>query len=487
MTTATPSLFGPRAALVALVPLALATTVLLVKGESLIAVGTLALLIAPLALYAALRWPLDAIFGLYVVLVPFDNLLSTGSFGTLTKILGMAGGAFLLLWLSRRGLITFASKPVRVLWLLALWMLASTLWALDQKAAFQLVATFGGLMLLYAVLTMVPLSPRQFRSLLFLVVVGGLCAAAYGAHAFYHDPTSLTKDLDQRLVVHVGQYNIDPNHFADALLFPTAIVAMWFLRARRLLVQAACVGALALLITAILFSGSREALMAVALIAVYYLWRSRYRLKLGIAMAGVVALVAGVQTSVFTRFATALQTGGSGRTSIWAVALEAAKHRPLQGYGIGNFPEAFNLFYLQVHQPYPFGFDGPAHNLVLHYLVEIGLVGLFLIGWFIWSQFRSLSKIDSASEWYDYRLMMEASLLALISVSMAIDLFQYKYAWLVFSMVALLRTVALGPYQSPAMRSTSPAIIPSRSARSWTRALPLSPSSRSAFLSRSET
>jgi O-antigen ligase len=318
-------------------------------------------------------------------------------------------------------------------------------------------------------------------------VVGGLCAAAYGAHAFYHDPTSLTKDLDQRLVVHVGQYNIDPNHFADALLFPTAIVAMWFLRARRLLVQAACVGALALLITAILFSGSREALMAVALIAVYYLWRSRYRLKLGIAMAGVVALVAGVQTSVFTRFATALQTGGSGRTSIWAVALEAAKHRPLQGYGIGNFPEAFNLFYLQVHQPYPFGFDGPAHNLVLHYLVEIGLVGLFLIGWFIWSQFRSLSKIDSASEWYDYRLMMEASLLALISVSMAIDLFQYKYAWLVFSMVALLRTVALGPYQSPAMRSTSPAIIPSRSARSWTRALPLSPSSRSAFLSRSET
>ncbi|MGB8964394.1 MAG: O-antigen ligase family protein [Candidatus Cybelea sp.] len=486
MTTITPSQFGPRAALVALVPLALATTVLLVKGSNLVAVGTLALLIAPLALYVALRWPLDAIFGLYVVLVPFDNLLSTGSFGTLTKILGMAGGAFLLLWLSRRGLITFSSKPVRVLWLLALWMLASTLWALDQKPAFQLMTTFAGLMLLYAVLTMVPLSPRQFRSLLFLVVLGGLCAAAYGARAFYHDP-SLSKNIDERLVVHVGQYNIDPNHFADALLFPTAIVMMWFLRTRRLLAQIACVGGLALLITAIVLSGSREALTALGLMAVYYLWRSRYRLKLGVAMAGVVALVAAVQTSIFARFATALQTGGSGRTSVWAVALEAAKHRPLQGYGIGNFPEAFNLFYLQVHQPYPFGFDGPAHNLVLHYLVEIGIVGLFLIGWFIWSQFRSLSKIDPASEWYDYRLMMEASLLALIGVSMAIDLFQYKYAWLVFSMVALLRTVALGPCQSPAMRSASPAIIPSRSARPWTRALPLSPSSRSAFLSRSET
>ena len=42
------------------------------------------------------------VFGLYVLLVPFDNLLNTGSFGTITKLLGMVAGAFLLLWVVRR-------------------------------------------------------------------------------------------------------------------------------------------------------------------------------------------------------------------------------------------------------------------------------------------------------------------------------------------------------------------------------------------------
>lgn len=488
MATIITSQLAPRAALAAIVPIGIAAALFLINGMNVLTAAAIAALIAPIALYVALRWPLESLFGLYVMLVPFDNLLNTGSLGTLTKLLGIVAGAFLALWVARRNLIAFSSLPLRILAALVLWMLATTLWAIDQKAAVAMMTTFGGLVLLYAVLSMIPISPRQYKLLLLLIVVGGLCAAAYGANTFYHDPTFSQESLaTRRLIIHVGQYDIDPNHFSDALIFPAAILGMWCLRTRSLLVRVAAIPGLGLLTIAILLSGSREGLTALLLIAAYYFWRSRYRLKLAMALAGVGLLAATVQTSVFLRFASALETGGSGRTSIWAVALEAAKHHPLQGYGIGNFTQAFNLFYLTTHQPYPYGWDSPAHNLVLHYLVETGLIGLALIAAFFWAQFRSLRGIGRDSEFYDYRIVMEATLIATVSVSMAIDLFQYKYAWLTFAMVALLRNAALGCQERAAIRPTSSAMMSERSASDRSRDFPVSPNLRSAFLSMADS
>ncbi|MGC1381267.1 MAG: O-antigen ligase family protein [Candidatus Baltobacteraceae bacterium] len=479
--TSIPS-FAPRAALGVLAALAGVSVIfLLVFGVSPAALALACLALAPIGLYVALKRPLDFPLGLYVLLVPFDNLLGTGSFGTLTKLLGMAAGAFLLLWVVRHRRLAITGRAVVVLLALATWMLASIFWAIDQGAALQIMATYAGLMILYAVLTMTPVSPAEFQRLLLLVAAGGVCAAIYGIHAFYQDPALVAQASPLRLVLKAGQTYIDPNHFADALLFPIAIVTMWGLRARRIVAKLACLGAVGVLVAAILYSGSREALTALLVIAGYYLWRSRYRFQLGLASIAIVISATTTQTSVWERFSTAMQTGGSGRTSIWAVAVEAAKHRLLQGYGIGNFQQAFDLFYLGVHQPYPFGWDSPAHNLILHYLVEIGLVGLLLIAWFFFESFRSLRTIKRDSALYDYRVMMEAALLATIAVSMTIDLFTYKYAWLVFSMAALLRNVAAGP-QSVPMRATSSSMISALSARFSTRDLPDSPSARSSAL-----
>ena len=98
----TSSEFAPRAALAALVLLAVATAVMLVTGPSLVSIGLVALVLLPVVIYLALRWPLASAFGLYVLLVPFDNLLNTGSFGTMTKLLGMVAGAALLLYVVRQ-------------------------------------------------------------------------------------------------------------------------------------------------------------------------------------------------------------------------------------------------------------------------------------------------------------------------------------------------------------------------------------------------
>ncbi len=463
-----------KAALVAVALLGLAAALALARGLSVSTVAGAIAIVAPLAIYAALRWPVEAVFGLYVLLVPFDNLLNTGSFGTLTKLLGIVAGAFLLIAVLRAKRLSFREAPVRVLIVLAIWMLATSLWAIDQKAALQIMPTYVGLMLLYAMLGMAPIAPRQFMWLLALVVTGGVCAAAYGAHMFYSSSATSPHDAAlQRLVVHVGQYDIDPNHFADALIFPAAILGMTCLRVRSLLTRLLCLAPLAVILLAILLSGSREALVGIAIVAAYYFLRSPYRVRLAIGLVGIALLAASVQSSMFARFATALQTGGAGRTNIWAIAWEAAKHRMLFGYGIGNFSAAYNLFYLDVRQVDPFGFDSPAHNLMLRALVEIGALGLALIVCFFWTQYRSLRHIERTHELYDYRIVMEASLVAIAAVSLAIDLFQYKYAWLIFSMVALLRTAAAVPVQrSVPMRAAKPSMISSRLGRASSRLRP---------------
>ncbi|HTU83311.1 MAG TPA: O-antigen ligase family protein [Candidatus Acidoferrales bacterium] len=476
-----------RTLLLAIVSLiGLAIIVLLTRGANLMTVGLVALAASPIALYAALKRPLDFPFAIYVVLVPFDNLLGTGPFGTITKLLGIVSGGFFFVWLVRRQGLAVSGAPVIVLGVLLTWMFASSLWSLDQSVAFTILPTYAGLTILYVVLTMMPISVDQYRRLLFLVAVGGLSAAVFGIRLFYQNP-ALTQQADDvhRLVIQVGQSSIDVNHFADSMLFPIIVVMTAGLRARNLLAKAVCVGALAVFLVAVLLSGSREALTAMVAIVIYFLWRSRSRLQVAaVAAVLVVTALSVTATSIWERFSTIFATGGSGRSTIWGVGLEAAKHRPIQGYGIGNFQQAYDLFYLSVRQPYPFGWDSPAHNLVLHYLVELGVIGLGLIVLFFVAQFRSLRVIQPSDELYDYRVMMEAALLAIAVVSMTIDLFTYKYAWLVFAMVALLRNCYAGQ-ASAAMRPTSSSMMPARSARPSTRFRPDSPSRRSALSSSS--
>lgn len=448
---------------------------LLISGSEVKAALVPVLLFAPFALYLAFERPLIFPFGLYVLLVPFDNLLAAGSLGTITKLLGIVSGACLLLWLARRRNAIYTGKSVPILIALLGWMVLSVLWALDQRAAMQILPTYGGLMLLYAALSVVPISMRQFCVLLVAIAAGGTAAAAYGAHEFFTNPTLAGENPSLvRLVVQAGSSFIDPNHFSNALLFPFAIVLMFALRTRSFFLKIAAVAGLAVFTVAIVFSGSREGVTGVALLAAYYLFRSRHRLQVVVATLCLTVVAASMQAAIWQRFGSVFNTGGSGRTSIWAVAIEALKHRLLQGYGIGNFSQAYDMYYLSVHQPYPFGFSSPAHNLVMHYTVELGLVGFALVCWFVGYEFVSLRRISPGSDLFDYRIMLEGTLIAIAGVSLTIDLFTYKYAWLVFSAVALLRNVAATrqAVASDEIRAAKPDMTAIRPPRSRIKAFP---------------
>lgn len=417
---------------------------LLAKGSTTRIALAIAVVAVPLATYAALRRPLLFPYTLYVLFVPFDNLLLISSFGTLTKFLGILSGFAVIFWCLRVKHIALPSRATYALVAFLCWALASTYWTASGAETIAALPQYLSLALLYVALAITPVTLREFRWLLGATAVGGIAAAAYGIHQFYGTPFDLAGNLlTARLVIQAGNATIDPNQFADALLFPLAIVTMFALRTRWLLLKAAGVLGIALIIAAIALSASREALLGVGVIVVYYLWRTRYRLEMAIVAACGLAAMLSVQSSLWLRFGRAIATGGAGRLSIWAVGFETFKHRWLAGYGMGNFTTAYNDYYLKTHQPYPYGWSSPPHNLLVQIGVELGVIGVVLLAWFFVAIFRDLAIIGRDHPSYEDRVMMEAALIALIFVSMFIGLFTYKYAWLIIATAAQLRLVAL--------------------------------------------
>ena len=77
---------------------AIAALALLVFGVTPAGVGLAALVIAPLALYIAQSRPLDFPLGLYVLLIPFDNLLSASHADLACKVVSVPPCPVFIAW-----------------------------------------------------------------------------------------------------------------------------------------------------------------------------------------------------------------------------------------------------------------------------------------------------------------------------------------------------------------------------------------------------
>jgi hypothetical protein len=270
--------------------------------------------------------------------------------------------------------------------------------------------------------------------------------------------------LDQhRVSLKLGDTEIDQNHFANAFLFPIAILIASLLRTHWLALKAACAVGIGLMVTAILMSGSREAFLGLCVMFAYFLWRGRERVQL-LVLSAVCALAAAPFASVIVgRFGVFFEAKEEARAWIWAVGMVAIQRYWGTGSGLGTFSDVYDRLYLAVAQAHPDGWSRPPHDLILHYSVELGVVGMALIVWFVVANFTMLRGIGRDHPFYDYRVMIEAGLVGIVTVSMFIDLFTYKYAWLVFASAAqvaylanTMRRVQAAPVARPAATPLGP-------------------------------
>jgi O-antigen ligase len=401
----------------------------------------------PLLAYGALRAPLVFPFALFVLLVPFDNLLTLSSFGTLTRFVAIACDGAIAFWFLRHRRALTPDRSLLAWSPLIVLGIASFGWASDPATGIPTLESLLSLFVLYALVSFMPVDLRTLRVILAAVVGGAVLAGAYGGYLFRR---GIDVSQDGRLFVgNHGANSIDPNHFAAALLVPLFLAINGLISPSRWWIRAGSAAAAATIAIGIFVSGSRGAIVAAACMFLYMLWRSRRRMILaGIAVA-TVALGLGAFGAIVQRFHEAAASGGAGRLGIWRVGLAAFMNHPIVGSGLGNFAVAYNNAFLSVAAFSQMKIVEGArwsvapHNNVVWVAVELGILGVIalLAGW--WVQFKSLRIIPPDDAVYPLRITLEAGVLGMFVCGFFLGTITYKYLWLCFMLVVLTRNAYL--------------------------------------------
>ncbi|MEA2688663.1 MAG: hypothetical protein QOD51_1270 [Candidatus Eremiobacteraeota bacterium] len=432
-------------------------------GDMRLTVLVAGLAIAPALLVLALKRSYLFPYGIYVVLIPFDNMLKISGSGTLTKMLGVVSTLFIITYAFRRKGLNAPPLSLYV-WLVYLaWLLISLLWTADPSNgmidAQQTISLIG----MYAVLAVAPVEERDLRAICTCIVIGGIASAFYGMYLLHDQPAAQTIGGEAgRLMINVDNRTIDANHFANAMLTPIAIALVALLNSRKRLTILGSIFALGVLFAGELMSLSREAMLACAIIIAITVFYSRRRV-LGFGIAAVaVGLVPVFVPSILQRMNDAFLTGGAGRTSIWQVGILAFKEHPWLGWGAGGAIEAYDRNYLRVFQFYNAGWGRPPHNTPLQTAVELGVLGLVLMMLAYFTTFRQFKGIRRDNPLYDLRTAFIASLIGLGVCSLFIGLETYKYFWITLATTAQIRTVARARQaaQAPAIVYEPPPPMP---------------------------
>lgn len=400
-------------------------------------VGMALLLLAPLLLLSIARLPVY-LLAVYAMLVPFNDLLDTGAGPTLTRILAIIAAGCLVLWILFGGRVVKPSRAVIALAALTLYLGVTVFWAIDQRTALNALFIYGSQAGLFAAIAIYPFSRKDLVLLVGAMLAGAFAQSVYGGYLFSHG----AQIWESRLYIgSEAAHSIDPNAFATALIAPSMLTLIFFLRAPSWLGKLLAFSTLAVMLFAFMASGSRGAAIGLAAAIGYLVWRPHFRLGMFVSIAA--ALIAAGASPLGHRFVEADVMTANGRLDIWKVGFASLSQYWLSGAGIGNFNNAFVQYYFATpHMWLPW--DRVAHSIFLQSAVEGGIAGfaLFLVFWYV--QFRELSDVRADHPFADTCIALRAGVLGLFVAGFSLNLMEYKFTWLLFSLIAVTRTVLAG-------------------------------------------
>lgn len=409
-------------------------TVITVLNDNLLAFG---LLLSPLLLYIALKKPFAFPLGLFVMLIPFDSVLSVseGAQGaTLTRYIGMAAIIALML----KGAVERRLKmpdAVALWWvLLVAYGGLSVWWALDAERAQSRISTAAGLLLLYLVCSSFRLKKSEYQLMKWLALVGGAGAAIFTIYGYWKGHFYAGPDMRASLLI--GERGAGPNQLAYDLLMPAAIGVAMLLTHKGKLFKALLLAVVVTIFAGIILTGSRGGLMGGVVVIAVYLIHVRKRLTFGIVSLAIGAILFfSMPGHLIERLAKAAETGGAGRLDIWHVGLLALKKYWLTGAGLNNFSTAYTEF--AYYAPNFKGLGRAAHNIFLENFVQLGVIGFTLMAGGLYGHYRRISgSVISGGDF----LMLKASFWAMMVSSLFLDTFWYKSTWLLWMMILMRKS-----------------------------------------------
>ena len=417
----------------------------------------LGLVLVSLAALVSLRWPLLPLV-LFVALIPIEELVVVDGFGTISKL---AAILFAVTYgVPRLGnLALAAARPAA--WAYLAWSVVSIGWALSPDAALAQIATLLQLFVVAILIADVVVQrPAVVRPLLWVYSLSAAATALVGIQYFVAAGT--------RAAAVDGQ---DPAQFA-AVLLPAFVFGLYeVLNGERRILG----GTVAALATAgLVVSGTRGAwLGAIVVILLFVLPRLPLRRQIAaiavILLMGFVTLqIPGVSDLLAQRAGTAVSSGGSGRTDIWRVGVTLFESNPVFGVGYANFAIADTMDAVRAADVSASHVGGGPHNLVIGTVVELGSVGLLLLGLF-------LLPLVLRRGWGPDAAIVQAALASLLVAALFLDILSdRKQVWLFIGLawgLAFLRrnhrtvqsdgaeaTMEVDPVRLPA-RDASPVFV----------------------------
>lgn len=329
------------------------------------------------------------------------------------------------------------------------WSTLSVLWAESSSAVINAsFRYFQDLLLILIVFTAI--RKREHAVWMTSAFVGGATIA--GVIAIIYHPSASMYDV-ARASGTVG----DPNELAAVLVAGVILAGVLVaLFKRSPLLRLAAAGAVLICALGLFITFSRGGLVALgcAMLASLFVagrWRP--------VMVTTILTVAVLGVGYFAFFAPQASRdritkldGGTGRTDIWRIGGRMVSAHPVRGVGSGNFQLTSGHYLLK--QPgairHDFFLDKPkvAHNMYLHVLAELGIVGLSLfvaiLAFALACAFKAARRFASAGD-RDMELLTRGLILAIIGL-MSADFFlsgQFsKQLWLLLGLAPALLAIS---------------------------------------------
>ncbi len=378
--------------------------------------------------------PLYALI-LFMVLIPFEEVIILPFLGTVTRIAGIVFFATYLF--HRRFRVDLRALPL-VGWLWFIWIVASLSWSQEPQFV-GLFQTTQLVLMAFLVADYVARKPETMRTILYWYTASAAIVASLGISNFLRGLNAAGFSQDTRTSGFEGQ---GVEHFAFYLI-PALFTSIYHaFNAKRLRVRLLFIALAGLFIIAILASGTRGSWLAVTgglLLA--YLPRLRLQQVITLlVIAGISAVlllqVPAVGQFVGFRASNAVESGGAGRLNIWLVSTAVFVDNPILGVGFRNYSlvvdlrdleEAnFNIVYDERFRPQVL------HNIYLQNLLEHGIIGF--IFWMIWLG-RLVFTPGKDKDW----LWVYGILMAMLVGGLTNPELNRKYFWLTIGLSEGLR------------------------------------------------
>jgi hypothetical protein len=396
-------------------------------------------LLIPLSIYFFMKKPFIFPFGLYALLLPLDSLLSITDNPEGLKLTKLLGVLTILVLLLRGSFEEKLKRPhiTAIYWiLLILYGLLSMVWAIDPTIAQNRFSTAIGLLVLYIVVSSYKIEKNEFNAVKTLIITGGLLAAIatiynYQSGVFY---------VAQRASLKFGEASSNPNLLGFSLLIPIAVCieAMFNQKKKKKIAFLGIVFALMLL--CLILTSSRGAMLgAVTIFIVYFISIKKKFAFVTIAIIVGIILLPFISDFYLERWGSIIETGGSGRLSIWYASSMVIKKYWLLGAGLNNFPVAFNEFadyavdtIYRLRDP---------HNTYMSILGELGIIGSLLLFVGIWKHYQAIKLKSVNNDYNSTQIMLRAAFWAILVSSFFGSYLWKKSFWLLWMMILMHRNV----------------------------------------------